>query len=310
MRLVIPAIFVFALLTNCSRATPRVPAMPRDSADSIQVGNLQRTYDLHLPTAYDGSKPTPLVLALHGGGGAGTGMIALTGLNGGADRNDFIVAYPDGIDHHWNDGRVVNPDVDDVAFISALIDHLAATLNVDRKRVYATGMSNGGIFSNRLGCELSGQLAAIAPVAGTLSVNDAARCAPKQPVSVIAFHGTDDPLVPFNGGTVRGENIGGIGGEVLAAPDTAARWAKFDGCTGSPTVADLPDVDPGDGTRVQRETYGTCQGGSAVVLYIITGGGHAWPGGLPYMPALVIGKTSRDINASQLIWEFFAAHSR
>ncbi len=177
------ALIALALLTTCSRTTPRVPAAPGDSTETIQVGNLQRTYYLHIPTS-------------------------------------------------------------------------------------------------------------------------------KQPISIIAFHGTDDPLVPFNGGTVRGGSAGGVGGEVLSATDTAARWARFDGCADRPEVIDLPDVDPGDGTRVQRETYGTCQGGSAVVLYTIAGGGHTWPGGLQYLPAALIGKTSRDIDATQLIWEFFTQHPR
>ncbi len=300
-----------ALLTYCSRATPQPPGVPiGDSQGTLQVGNVQRTYYLHVPASYDAAKPTPLVLAFHGGGGTGKGMVALTGFSTLSDQKGFIVAYPDAIDKHWNDGRVVNPTVDDVTFVSGLVEHLAGTLNIDRKRVYATGISNGGIFSNKLGCELSGQLAAIGPVAGTLAENDAAHCAPKQPVSVIAFHGTDDPLVPFNGGTVRSSDIGGIGGNVLSASDTAAHWAKFDGCTGTPALSDLPDADTRDGTRVQRVTLGSCQGGNEVVLYMITGGGHTWPGGLQYLPALVIGRTSRDIDATQLIWEFFAGHPK
>ena len=274
--------------------------------NTIQIGDLQRTYFLHAPAAYTAAKATSLVLAFHGGRGTGQGIIALTGFNDLADRQGFIVAYPDGVDKHWNDGRVAAPTADDVAFISALIDRLSQSFTVDPKRIYATGISNGAIFSYRLACDLSDKIAAIGTVAGSMDVNIAARCAPRQSVAIIQFHGTDDPLVPYNGGEVNGDLVG----KVLSASESITRWAKLDDCTEPPQTENVPDAVPYDGMHVQRLTYRTCQNESGVSLYTINGGGHTWPGGLQYAPQLFIGKTSRAMNATDLIWKFFAQHPK
>jgi polyhydroxybutyrate depolymerase len=292
---------LLVVLAGCGRLAAR-----GDINDSIQVGGIKRTFHLHVPSTYTTNQPTSLVLAFHGGGGSGAGMPGLTGLDAVADENKFIAVYPDGIEKHWNDGRVENPQVDDVAFISALIDTLAQQYNIDPHRVYAMGISNGAIFSNKLACALSDKIAAIGAVAGTLAANDDAHCTPKEIVSVIAFHGTADPLVPFDGGAVKG----GLAGDVLGARETAAHWASLNGCAANPSVSDMPDADPRDGTTAQRYEYGGCRNGSAVTLYVIRNGGHTWPGGLQYLPAALIGKTSRDVNATQTMWQFFQQHSK
>jgi polyhydroxybutyrate depolymerase len=233
------------------------------------------------------------------------------GFNALADARGVAIVYPDGLDHHWNDGRGATGQhwldtvlADDVGFVSALIDHLIHTLRIDPRGVYATGISNGAIFSHRLGCDLSDRITAIAPVAGTIAEPLAPRCAPHAPVSVVEFHGTDDRFVPYGGGEILRQTERG---KVLSVASTTALWARLNGCRARPQVVDLPTAPP-DGTRVQRASYGPCAGGSEVILYTIEGGGHTWPGS----PAqsLLFGPTSHQIDATETIWEFFDQHRK
>jgi polyhydroxybutyrate depolymerase len=294
--------------------TTPVPSEPSQSnySSSITSGGLQRTFNVHVSSQYDKNTPIPLLIVLHGGGGTGQEMIKFTGFNAISDRENFIVVYPDGFENHWNDGRGVQrysaqaQNVDDVGFISALIDHLSSQYNIDAKRVYVTGISNGAMMSNRLGAELSQKIAAIAPVAGNIPVNMASVWQPSRPPSVLIINGTEDPLVPWAGGEVH---LGPLDfGQVISVEDTVKFWVNIGKCTASPVITQLPDTDPSDGTTTQIETYGGCQDGTEVVLYAVKGGGHTWPGGLQYASEAVIGRTSRDFNASEVIWQFFAAH--
>ena len=286
-----------------------------DATGSMLFGGLERTYRVHVPPSHDKTKPAPLVLALHGGGGTGAHMERLTlgGFNVLSDQEGFIVAYPDGIERHWNDGRKQARDrahgenIDDVGFLSALIDRLIQELNVDAKRIYVTGMSNGAMMSFRLACERSGKIAAIAPVAGAMPDDLAAHCAPLQPISVLVISNTQDPMVPWTGGDVRFLWI--ERGKAYSTASTVAYWVRHDQCSPSPVVAWEPDADPQDGTRVRREVYGGGKDETEVILYAIEGGGHTWPGGYQYLPEGVIGKTSRDIDANQVIWDFFKRHA-
>jgi len=319
---VYPVFFFLVLLLSlsnfsCGRGGGHLPGQTGtniavyDYSSSILSGGLQRSYTVHIGSSYDKATPTLLLIVLHGGGGTGQGMVKLTGFNAIADRESFIVVYPDGFEKHWNDGRGVQweaqtENVDDVGFISALIDHLSDELNIDASRIYVTGISNGGMMSHRLGCELSQKIAAIAPVASNIPVNMASIWAPSRPVPVLIINGTDDPLERWDGGEIRlGRNTFGV---VLSVADTVKFWVDKDQCSASPTITQLPDKDPSDGTTVRKEVYGGCQDGAEVVLYAIEGGGHTWPGGLQYLPAVIIGKTSRDFDASEVIWQFFKEH--
>jgi polyhydroxybutyrate depolymerase len=245
------------------------------------------------------------VLSLHGRLGQGRNQQRLTGLDAVADEAGFIVVYPDGVDRSWADGRGSSPadeaNVDDVGFLSALIDHFLLTYGADGHRVYVTGMSNGGMMSYRLACELSGRIAAIAPVAAQMSEALAARCAPTRVVPQVAFLGTEDPLMPFDGGEVANDR-----GSVLSAARVREWWARRNGCPeGGPEVTEWEDRAPSDGTRVRLETHTGCREGSEVILYVLEGGGHTWPGGPQYLPVSMIGHTSRELDASRTAWEFF-----
>lgn len=239
-------------------------------------------------------------------------MPRLTGLSRLGDRHGFLVVYPDGIERSWNDGRD-DPEVpaqrlrvDDVSFLTELVDDLSRRYRTDAARVYATGISNGGFMSQRLGCEAAARVTAIAPVVATIGIELAARCRPARPVPVLMVNGANDPLVPFHGGQIR--VFGRLRpGKVASVADTVALWAGHDGCTGAPEVTQEPDRDPSDGVRVRREALTRCRGGSEVILYVMEGGGHVWPGGPQYLPIRIIGRTTRDID-SEAIWAFFSRH--
>jgi len=307
--LVLFPVFVTNLLNSgCQNA---VAGQEMSTTRSIILAGLERTYHIHIPASYDKVNPIPLLIVLHGGGGTGEGMVKLTqgGFNILSDKEGFIVVYPDGIEKHWNDGRenvsyrAYREKINDVGFISALIDHLAKEYNIDIKRVYATGISNGAIMSYRLGCQLSQKIVAIAPVAGSMPENMPSQCLPSRSISVLVISNTADPLVPWGGGEIQ------LGlrrfGKVLSVPETVKFWSTHNQCSSPPSIIWEPDRDPKDGTRVRKELYNPCRESTEVVLYVIEGGGHTWPGGLQYLPEWIVGKTSRDIDANEVIWDFF-----
>jgi polyhydroxybutyrate depolymerase len=285
--------------------------------DSLVINGLKRTFLYNIPESFVIHKPVPLLIVLHGGGGTGRNMVKLTmeGFNTLSEKRGFIVVYPDGIAKHWNDGRnseepgAKKENIDDVGFISALIDYLVKKLNVDQKRVFVTGMSNGAIMSYRLACELSEKIAAIAPVAGNIAQNMLVKCSPSRPVSILAINGTKDPLVPFNGGDVTGPFGQKKLGKVLPVQESVRFWVNINNCSTTPVVTYEPDLDIEDETLVRKESYTNGRENSEVVLYIIEDGGHTWPGGFQYLGKGIVGKTCYDINADEIIWKFFEKHS-
>lgn len=284
-------------------------SLPRDSTGRLAVDERTRTYEVHLPPAYDGRSPLPLVLALHGGGGTSRGMARLTHFNDVADRRGFIVVYPNAVQSRWMDGRETPASerggINDVGFISTLIAKLGTELRVDPHRVYATGISNGGFMSHRLVCERLDAITAVAVVAATLAESLAPRCQPSHALPMLLIHGTHDPLVPWDGGSVSV----GTGGRILSVPATITTWVRLNGCESVPTVT--RDPDPwGTDTHVRREIYSSCRDGAEVILIAIEGGGHTWPGGIQYLPERIIGKTHHAMDASELIWEFFQRHPK
>jgi polyhydroxybutyrate depolymerase len=291
-----------------------------DQRLSLMHDKLERTFHVHFPPSFDKSVSIPLVIALHGRGGNGESMILVTrkGFDKLADRDGFIVVYPDGIELNWNDGRrdeeandrAHRENIDDTGFISSLIDFMIKDYNIDPKRVYVTGISNGAIMSYRLACELSQKITAISPVDGSIPSMLLHECSPSKPVSLLAINNVNDPLVPFNGGEIFGHFHMVKLGLVLSANESILFWVNQNKCSTTPVVSEEPDRDPKDGTRVTRKEYGNGIQGTEVILYSVDGGGHTWPGGFQYLPAWLIGKTSRDIDANEVIWEFFKKHTR
>ena len=262
----------------------------------LNFGGLDRTYLVHVPPG----PPTGLVINLHGAGQNGGQQAGITGYNGVADGYGFVVAYPDGIDASWADGRGASvPDrqgIDDVGFLAALIDRLSREYGVPPGRVFATGMSAGGFMVTRLACDRADLVSAIAPVAGTLG--SGVGCAPSRPVSVMQIAGTADPVVPFGGGPMVGR---GGASDIVSAPAMADRWRGIDGCPG-PLIGNV-----GSGAA-QFLTAGGCAGNTAVVLVRLDGAGHTWPAGRFALPENIVGATSYAVDASQATAQFFAAH--
>ncbi|MBK8256268.1 MAG: esterase [Polyangiaceae bacterium] len=293
------------LAAGCRKAKPAAG----DLTGSLLSGGVERTYVYRLPTSLDpAQKPWPMVLALHGRLGTGAQQEQLTHFSTLADKEGFIVVYPDGVEKSWADGRPGSPaqekGIDDVAFLSALIDEFVNNQGADKTRVFVAGMSNGAMMSYRLACDLSDKVAAIGPVAGLMYTGIVDTCKPKRPVPVMIFAGTEDPLMPYEGGPVGSDT----GGEVLSAVKTLETWAKLNGCQGEPTQSTPTDADPNDGTTLTLSTASGCSAGAEVKLFTVNEGGHTWPGGNQYLPEGFIGKTSRDVDASQTLWEFFKAH--
>ena len=290
---------------------PALAAAAPTESDSIVVDGRTRSYRLHIPAGLADAASAPVVLAFHGGGSNGRGMERFTGFSRLANREGFIVVYPDAVDGNWVDGRegirtkAHREGVDDIAFIAALLDALARRHPIDAKRVFATGISNGGIFSHYLASNLAGRIAAIAPVAGGLADPFYRSFAPSQPVSVFVLQGAADPLMPFDGGAVAFRR-----GQIIATDETVRLWRQLDHTRVLPATGVLPDIDPVDGCRVRWSSWGGGRLNTEVLLYVQEGAGHTWPGGSQYLPKSVIGGVCRDFDATQAIWNFFKAHPR
>ncbi len=267
-----------------------------NKSGSVEIGGRTRAYFLHVPPAYDGKKPVPLVLVLHGGGQSAESAERMSGMSAKADNENFIVAYPSGTGRlsrmpTWNSGNccgyAMQNHVDDVAFLRALINKLEENYSVDPRRIFVTGISNGGMMSYRVGCELADKIAAIAPVEGAHNI----ACRPSGPVSVIVFHGTADRLVPFNGGSTPFQ-IGSKRSDNSVA-SAVAFWVKQDGCSRTPKHEENEEV--------HTDIYSGCKNGAGVALYAIQGGRHSWPGSRV---------SGNSVSAPDLMWSFFLQHPK
>lgn len=302
-------ILPLALLLACLCLPAFATAAHADETSTLRVAGTPRSYVLHLPPAASRA-PHPLLLVFHGGGGTGKGMIRLTRIEADADSAGFIVAYPDGIDHHWNDGRsTIKNKTDDIGFIRALVDSLEREYPIDRSRIAVAGISNGAIFAERVGCDLAERIGTIAAIAGTLATDYVAACHPALPLSVLQFDGTSDPIMPFAGGHVKDFGGKGEGGNVHSVAATGAFWSRVDGCRATATQP-LPALHRFDPTRVALDESTACRDDRTVRIYSIDGGGHTWPGGEQYLPRLFIGRTTRQVDASDIIVRYVAAHPR
>lgn len=304
----------FARQSFLPSPSPGEAYKPGDYRESIIVDGRTRTYIFRIPTTYSPVKAYPLVLVFHGGAGEGIKIASQTHFPEKADKEGFIAVFPDGIEHNWNDGRdstdAYKQGVDDVAFIRLLIVNLINKFSVDQKRIYATGVSNGAIFSHRLGCEMADVFAAIAPDVGSLAANLELRCVPSQPVSVVVIQGTEDPFINIEGGEVKNKYFPrlGDGGIILSAEKAMRFWASKNGCMGDPIITHIPP-EINDGTRVIKKQFNQCRNNTEVTYYIVEGMGHTWPPNKPQASA-VSGATTQNINATDVFWEFFKAHPK
>ncbi|QUJ66503.1 prolyl oligopeptidase family serine peptidase [Photobacterium sp. GJ3] len=305
---------IVLLLIFCTGCTSSLNRQAKTDAQvsthTLVVGGVTRSYFLDLPPASQRDGKYPLVLVLHGGGrGDGLSVAKHFGLSALAARDGSILVYPNGLDGFWRDGRDQrfrdNGDrpVDDVAFISALIDRLIAQQRVDPKRVYVTGISNGGMMAFRLGCELSQKLTAIAPVAASMPSRIYRTCQPARSLPVLVMNGTQDPMVPYTGGYVHFYRQ--KRGAVVSTEQAISFWQRQNACHTERVVQLLPDINLRDDSRVQWTRFGSEGSFCGVELYTVLGGGHTFPGSqIPDIPML-LGHKNQDIDGAQVIWAFF-----
>jgi polyhydroxybutyrate depolymerase len=264
-----------------------------DHERSITVDKVTRKHHVHVPPKYDAKKPMPVVLALHGAIMDGKTMEYFCGLNKTADEQNFIVVYPNGVFLTWNAGLfpgelAKQTNADDVKYLGKVLDDVESVLKVDKKRVYATGMSNGGMMCYRLAAEMSDRIAAIAPVGGTMALE---KYEPKQPVPVVHFHGTKDTLVPYEGPAklMRFRSV----------DDTMRLCVKANGCEEKATESVVEVKD--EKLKITRKLFS--KGKADVVLYTIENGGHVWFG-MQTAPAF-LGPTTLHFSANDVMWAFF-----
>ena len=281
----------------------QTPSAMRSSVGRVRVDGRVRSFIVDLPSRYDGKAALPLVVVFHGGGGMAQSARTQTHMSDLAEARGFIAVYPNGSGPlpnrllTWNTGSCCGyakkNAVNDVAFVRALLDSVEGAYRIDTTRVYATGLSNGGMMSHMMACALSDRFAAVAPVSGELSME----CKPGHPVSVLMIHGTADENLPYNGG---------VGAKALDPHEVRSvqyaldSWRRLDRCPATPAIDSTP-------TLVHR-SFAHCAGDSSVELYTIIGGGHAWPKGERLNR--VLDAPSSALDASAVIWDFFTKHPK
>jgi len=278
---------------------------PGDYTFSLEHDGLTRMYRVHVPVGYSATKPAPMVLAFHGGGGNMDYQAddKYYGLIAKSDSTGYIVVFPNGYSPFksgklatWNAGNCCagarDKNIDDVGFVREMINSLRSRLNIDPARIYSTGMSNGALFSYRLACEMSDTIKAIAAVAGSDGTKS---CDPKTPVSILEIHAKDDEFVLFNGGAGRDSKALA---DFVSVPETIARWVRRNGCPATPKRVL-------ENAGAYCDSYAPCRGGTEVKLCVTESGGHSWPGGRKVRTGE---PGSTAISATDVMWEFFQSH--
>ena len=254
----------------------------------------EREYILYLPDVYSEEASLPLVVYLHSYGWDSKRGMWNSNFNEIAEKYGFVIVYPNATPN-WNSGindvsSYPTPDTDDVSFIKTLITKMNEMYHIDLEQVYATGYSNGGIMSYRLACEADDQIAAIASVAGGMSESMFENCKPKRAISILEIHGTKDTTLPYTGRPGLKSSEEGID-----------FWVTANACESTESLK-MADIEPEDGSTIEKISHSNCTDGSAVVLMKVVNGGHTWPG----EDESTYGRLNKDINASEEIWKFFS----
>jgi polyhydroxybutyrate depolymerase len=322
-------ICVLVLLAFPSVAAGQIQrTKPQLTGSKIKIlhAGLQREYRIHLPKNTEGKERPSLVICLHGGGGNADKFSAM-GMSDVADRHGFIVVYPNAINGHWNDGReserFVEHDrtIDDVSFLIAVVEEVIHKHNVDRTRVFATGMSNGGFMCQRLAMERADVFSGVGIIVASMAKPLKTKFQPSQPVSMLFMNGTEDKLVPYEGGEVQvnlfpklnrfRNQAKGSRGYCISTTDAIDLWKNRNAISTPPKTKKIPNKSDSDGSSVELTLWQGGENETAIALYKVIGGGHAIPGRkTPALPERFVGRTNQDIDAFEKIWQFFDKFGR
>ena len=282
---------------------------PAFSLPAVRSSGSGRAWITYVPASYDPAKPTPLVVLLHGRPSNATFMAAITRMNEVADEKGFIVVYPEGLNNEWNafydlTRQQSGSNQDDVAFLKTLTEDLGRDLNIDRRRMFLGGFSNGGFMTIRMACSASDTFAGFASVGAELYTVLKDKCRGGRIAPILLMNGTADPSVNYNGIIVRSGADDQETRVTLGARDTLSWFVNRNGCSQAGSTLTYPPRGQSPGTQAQRFTPNDCR--AAVVFWLITGGGHTWPGTDGVMDPEFFGPTNMDIKASAEIWDFFS----
>lgn len=307
--LVLCLVFVTGL--SCIDQAQSAPQSDNLIASQLSHEGIIRKFYIHAPSSYDPGKKIPAVFVFHEMGQNAPEMAEVTGFNTISEEGNFLVVYPQAVKEVWNDGRKSSWAhlYDDLGFVDKLIDRLELKWNVDRSRIYACGLGNGGFFCQSLAVNLSDKFAAVSSVAATMPEIFFHKRRPLGPLSVLFILGMKDPLVPFDGGFVEEDKkFRKIRSAVVSASQAVEYWSRGNKCSQNYEHGFLPDLDPTDKTRVRWVHYKDCQGHTEVVLLAVEEGGHSWPGARKNLSQRKYGLTCKDFDASHEIWRFFSKH--
>lgn len=289
----------------------------RTKTEYVDFMGYERSYKIFVPGNYTLQKKYPVVFVLHGGGGQAKGLIRNTRgrFNELAERDSFIVVYPNGVGKSWNDGArdtigvARKLKINDVGFFEEMIENIQKKYSVNSNLVFACGISNGGFMVQRLAYELAGKIKGIGVVAANLSVVQSEKKFPTKPVPAIFINGTNDPLVPFDGGHVTVFNK--KRGEILSVEESIETWKRINYCKQKKGVYHFPDVNKTDRCTAIKTTWQNQENPKIKVVAIkIENGGHTWPGTKQYLPRKLVGNTNYDFNGCDEIWNYFKSISR
>ncbi|MEH1845633.1 MAG: alpha/beta fold hydrolase [Nostoc sp.] len=268
----------------------------------INQGQL-RTYYIYTPKSYNPKHAMSLVLVFHGDSGSGNSIAKVSRFNNLADQKGFIAVYPNGLDHQWSFTGHLRKKVDDISFVAALIEHIERIRNINSRKIYATGFSQGGILTQALACKLPNKIAAFASVAGSLTARFVPSCHPSVSVSIMMINGTKDLSVHYDGDRISQKEA------LVSIPETVNFWRRHDQCASSSQFQKLTGTKSSNRLRVKAFRYSGCRNNSEVLQLAIVNGGHFWPGGTSSDTKLNQLNIQLGFNASRAIWSFFQRHS-
>lgn len=295
-------------LYGCIGPPPEIPPGPKEV--QIAHDNYIRNVTYHIPKKLR-KRRRSLIVCLHGADETPDSFARITrkGFNRLSEYNNFVVAYPEALNQYWNDAREDSismshfDEIDDVGFIEKVVDYAVDSFRIDPTRIYVTGLSDGGLMTMRLACEIPLKFKGFATVAASLSLDQLVDCRADTAISLMAINGTRDPVLPYYGGQIIIDDE--FKGSVLPIEDAIKFWLGESKCEEKSVTRDIPNIDTYDETRSERITYSDCKYGNKIVLVRVNNGGHTWPGGRQYEGQRNIGKTAKDFDASEEIWKFF-----